>query len=124
MPPIFTEQWRREQELAEENRRREAEVLMNTAKAKHSVVVYARSEDGKPPAVHEFQSGFSWPFFTFTPKILSVVDLTGIDSTSRSRVQLYCRPLGIWVGVDPGYVLELRTGDRVFFKASHVEDTP
>ena len=54
---------------------------------------------------------------------LSVVDLTGAGSTARSRVQFYCRALGVWVGVDAGYVLELRAGDRIFLKASHVEDT-
>jgi len=123
MPPIFTEQWQREQELAEENRKRDAQRLADSAKAKHGVVVYAWSEDGKPPTVHEFQLGFSWPFFTLVPEILSVVDLTSAGSTVRSHVQLYRGALGVWVGVDAGYVLELRAGDRIFLKASHVEDT-
>jgi hypothetical protein len=123
MPPIFTEQWQCEQELAEENRKCDAQRLADSTKAKHGVVVYAWSEDGKPPTVHEFQSGFSWPFFTLVPEILSVVDLTSAGSTVRSRVQLYRSALGVWVGVDAGYVLELRAGDRIFLKASHVEDT-
>ena len=96
MPPIFTDQWRREQELAEKNRERDAQCLANASKAKHGVVIYAWSEDGRPPTVHEFQS----------------------------RVQLYHCALGVWVGVDAGYVVELRAGDRIFLKASHVEDTP
>jgi hypothetical protein len=48
----------------------------------------------------------------------------GIGSTTCSRVQLYHHLLGIWVGVDAGYVLELRVGDCIFLKASHIEDTP
>jgi hypothetical protein len=57
MPPIFTEQWQREQELAEKNRKRDAQRLAaNSTKAKHGVVVYALSEDGRPPTVHGFQS--------------------------------------------------------------------
>jgi hypothetical protein len=123
MPPIFTEQWQREQEIAEENRKRNAQRLADSTKAKHGVVVYAWSEDGSPPTVHEFQSGFSWPFFTLIPEILSVVNLTGAGSTTRSLVQLYRRALGVWVGVDAGYVVELHAGDRVFLKASHVKDT-
>ena len=66
--------------------------------------------------IHEFQPGFPWPFFTLVPKILSVADLTGAESTTRSRVQLYRRALGVWV-------VELRAGDRLFHKASRVENT-
>lgn len=121
--PIFTEQRQREQELAEENRKRDAQRLAaNSTKSKHGVIVYTWSEDGKPPAVHEFQSGFSSPFFTLIPEILSVVDLAGAGTT-HLRVQLYRRALGVWVDVDAGYVAELRAGDRVFLKASHVQDT-
>ena len=47
----------------------------------------------------------------------------GTGSATCSRAQLYRHLLAIWVGVDAGYVLELRVGDRIFLKASHVEDT-
>jgi len=72
-------------------------------KPSKGVVVYAWSE-GRPPTLREFQSGFSWPFILIS-EILSVVDVTGAGSTTRSRVQLYRRVLGVWVGVDAGYVV-------------------
>jgi len=71
---------------------------------------------------HVLQSGFSWPFFSLIPEILSVVDLSGAGSATCSRIQLYRCALGVWVGVDAGYVI--RAGDRVFLTASHVQDTP
>ena len=120
MPP---KQWQREQELAEENRKRDTQRLADSTKAKHGVIVYAWSKDGKPPTIHECQSGFSWPSFTLVPEILSVVDLTGAGSTARLCVQFYRRARGVWVGVDAGYVLGLRAGNLIFLKASHVEDT-
>ena len=110
--PIFTEQWQREQELAEENRKRDAQRLADSTKAKHGVAVYAWSEDGKPPTVHEFQSKF---FSSLTSRVLAA----RLARTSNSIAAL----LGVWVGVDAGYVLELHASDRIFLKASHVEDT-
>ncbi|KAF8811236.1 hypothetical protein BYT27DRAFT_7221606 [Phlegmacium glaucopus] len=123
MPPIFTAQWQCKQELVEENQKCDAQHLANSTKTKHGVVVYAWSEDGRPPTVYKFQSGFSWPFFTLAPEILSVVDLTGAGSTTCSCFQLYRHALGVWVGVDTGYVVELHAGNRVFLKASHIEYT-
>jgi hypothetical protein len=32
-------------------------------------------------------------------------------------------PLGIWVGVDTGYVVERHAGDLISLKANHVADT-
>ena len=124
MPPIFMEKWQHEQELTEENQKRDAQCLANASKAKHSVVIYAWSEDGRPPTVHEFQSRFLWPFYTLAPEILLVFDLMGAGSTIHSHVQLYHCALGVWVGVDAGYVVELCAGDHIFLKASHIEDTP
>jgi len=110
------------QELAEENRKWDARRLANSTTAKYGVVVHAWSEDGRPLAGHEFQSGFSWMFITLILEVLSVVDVTGAGSTTRSYVERYRRALGVWVGVDAGYVI--RAGDRVFLTASHVQDTP
>jgi len=120
---IFTKQWQREQELAEEIRKWDTRRLANSTKAKYGIVVHAWSEDGRPLSGHEFQSGFSWTFITLIPEVLSVVDVTGAGSATRSRIQLYRRALGVWVGVEAGYVVELRAGGRVFLKASHVQGT-
>ena len=40
-----------------------------------------------------------------------------------SCVQFYRHSLGVWVSVDAGYMAELRAGERILLKASHVEDT-
>ena len=123
MPPIFVEQWRREQELAEQKRTIDAHRIASAKQAKHSVAVYAWLEDGAPPLVHEFQSGFTWPFFTLTPEILAVVELDGGGGNARSRLQLYRPSLGVWAGVSEGYTLELCEGDRVFLRGSDVVET-
>jgi hypothetical protein len=39
MPPIFTEQWQRKQELPEENQKRDSQRLADSTTAKHGVVV-------------------------------------------------------------------------------------
>ncbi|KAG6824017.1 hypothetical protein H0H92_008255, partial [Tricholoma furcatifolium] len=44
MPPIFTEQWEREQQLREERRCADAARIEGVKRAKHTVVVYAWSE--------------------------------------------------------------------------------
>ena len=118
------EQWWHEQELAEENQKHNAQCLVNASKAKHGVVIYAWSEGGRPPTVYKFQSGFSWLFFTLAPVILLVINLMGAGSTIHSCVQLYHCALGVGVGVDAGYVVELCAGDCIFLKASHIENTP
>ena len=61
MPPTFTEQWGREQELAEENGKRDAQHLANATKAQHGFVVYAWSEDGRRRDTHSEDAGKRWP---------------------------------------------------------------
>ena len=48
MPPILTSQWKKEQELAEEQRRMDAEGKLCAAQVKHTVVVYLWAESSKP----------------------------------------------------------------------------
>jgi len=55
MPPIFTSQWKKEQELVEEQRRMEAEQKLCAAQVKHAVVVYAWAESSKPATVENFK---------------------------------------------------------------------
>jgi hypothetical protein len=123
MPPIFTSQWKKEQELAEEQRKMESERKLCAAQVKHAVIVYAWAEDSKPAIVEEFQEGplaFIWPYFPLSASVLSALSLTG----SAPRVQLYRQALGTWVNVNVGHVIELKEGARVFLKASHVVDYP
>lgn len=70
MLPIFMSQWKKEQELAEEQRRVESEQKLCAAQVKHTVIVYAWVEDLKPAIVEEFQEGplaFTWPYFPLLP---------------------------------------------------------
>ena len=54
MLPILMSQWKKEQELAEEQRRVESEQKLCSAQVKHTVTIYAWVEDLKPAIVEEF----------------------------------------------------------------------
>ncbi|EDR07907.1 uncharacterized protein LACBIDRAFT_327688 [Laccaria bicolor S238N-H82] len=119
MPPIFTAQWKREQEMEVERKRMESERKIHAVQVKHSVTVYAWAEDSKPPAIQDFQEGlFTWPYFPLSPSVLSALSLAGPDI----HVQLYRKALGTWVTISPGHIIKLQEHTRVFLKASHVID--
>ena len=121
MPAIFTDQLRREQELLEDQRQRDAERIQNEKRSKQSVVVYAWNQDASPPLIRMFQAGFTWPFFVLTPKILSFVGLA--DTADRGGLQMYeTASLGAWVHIDGGHTLEVREGQRIFIKDVAVRD--
>jgi len=123
MPAIFTEQVRREQELAEAKRRTDAERIACESKAKRSVVVYSWASDGEPPNVHQFQGGFTWPYFIINNEVLSTLELSTSDPTnqpSSPHVQLYQQSLGTWVGIHWDYVVQLSEGASIFLKARKV----
>jgi hypothetical protein len=125
MPAIFTEQVRREQELAEAKRRTDAEQIACESKAKRSVVVYSWAEDGEPPNIHQFQGGFTWPYFIINEDVLSTLELSAAGSANRPsspHVQLYQQPLGTWVGIHWDYVVQLSEGASVFLKARKVRN--
>jgi len=121
MPAIFTDQLRREQELLEDQRQRDAERIQNEKRSKQSVIVYAWNQDASPPLIRMFQAGFTWPFFVLTPQILSFVGLT--DTADRGGLQMYeTASLGAWVHIDGGHTLEVREGQRIFIKDVAVRD--
>ena len=91
MPPIFTA-WTR---TRRDKPKGTCKHLGNTTKVKQGVVLYALSGDDKPTHHAQVPQNFRG----LHPRI----SLARI----RSRPQLYCRPLGIWVGGDTGYVVEL-----------------
>ncbi|KAF8878492.1 hypothetical protein CPB84DRAFT_1852373 [Gymnopilus junonius] len=124
MPAIFTDQWKKEQELEEERRMTQSQQKIRATQARHTVVVYAWLEDAKPVMVHEFQEGpstFTWPYFALSMPILSNVDFTMPDG-STVRIHLYRKGLSTWVNVSIGHVIELQEGARIFLKATHVTD--
>lgn len=119
MPAIFTNQWKQEQELEEERRIIESQKKLHAAQVKHTVTVYAWSEESEPATIQDFQEGtFTWPFFPLSSSLLSALSLSGPET----RVQLYRKKLGTWVTVCEGYVIELQEGARVFLKAGNVVD--
>ncbi|KAF8968976.1 hypothetical protein BDZ97DRAFT_301254 [Flammula alnicola] len=119
MPAIFTDQWKREQEMEVDRKRTESEKKVHAAQVKHTVTVYAWSEDSKPAAIQDFQEGpFTWPYFPLSSSVLSALSLAGLET----RVQLYRKALSTWVTISAGHVIELQEGARVFLKASHVID--
>lgn len=123
MPAIFTEQVRREQELAEAKRRTDADRITFESKAKRSVIVYSWAEDGEPPNVFQFQGGFTWPYFIINDEVLSTLELSTSHSANRPsspHIQLYQQPLGTWVGIHWDYVVQLSEGASVFLKARKV----
>ena len=125
MPAIFTEQVRHEQELTEAKRWTDAEWIACESKAKRSVVIYSWAEDGEPPNVHQFQGGFTWPYFIINDDVLATLELSTSHSTnqpSNPHVQLYQQPLGTWVGIHWDYVVQLSEGASIFLKARKVCD--
>ncbi|KAF8204613.1 hypothetical protein BJ912DRAFT_938851 [Pholiota molesta] len=118
MPPIFTEQWQREQELLEEQQRTESQQKVHAALVKNTVTVYAWLENSMPPMIQDFQGSisFTWPYFPLSLSILSTVLLTGPDKC----VQLYRKSLGTWVNICPGHIVDIGDDPRLFLKASHV----
>jgi hypothetical protein len=118
MPPIFTEQWKEEQELWAEQRRTESQQKTHATLVQHTVTVYAWVEDATPPTIQDFQGSvsFTWPYFPLSSSILSTVSLVGPDV----QVQLYRNALGTWVNICPGHVVNVTEDTRLFLKAKHV----
>ncbi|KIK05398.1 hypothetical protein K443DRAFT_32163, partial [Laccaria amethystina LaAM-08-1] len=87
------------------------------------VIVYSLPEDGKPPNFHQFQGGFTWPYFIINDNILLTLKLSTRHSTDQPlnpHVQLHQQPLGTWVGVHWDYVVQLLDGASIFLKAQMV----
>jgi hypothetical protein len=125
MLAIFTEQVQREQELAEAKRQTDTEQIACKSKAKRSVVVYSWAEDREPPNVHQFQGGFTWPYFIINEDILLMLELSTADSANQPsgpHIQLYQHPLGTWVEIHWDYVVQFSEGASIFLKACKVRN--
>ncbi len=119
MPPIFTEQWRREQELQELKRQQEATRVRYATQAKQAVIIYAWAQNNEPAHVEEVQ-GLSWPYFPLTALILARLELS-----SSIGVQLYRHSINTWVNVSEGHIVDLQThGCRIFLKLRIVTEYP
>jgi hypothetical protein len=123
MPPVFTEQYAQEQDLAEKRRKAEAERLDAIAKAKHRVVAYSWIHNSEEPTVFTFQGGFTWPHFVVTLEVLLDLDLVSeeVDDISRLRILIYDFSLRSWSKFKLPYVVTLKEEQRcIFFKGVKV----
>ncbi|KAF4584777.1 hypothetical protein EYR38_002008 [Pleurotus pulmonarius] len=117
MPPIFTQQIQREQEIQEEKRLALASQQDCAQRAKHTISVFAWIENGLDPTITAVQDGFVWPHLVVTPSLL---DDVGIDG----RAVLYDHSMDVWVNIKVGHIILVHEGDTVFLKAYNVTDLP
>jgi hypothetical protein len=125
MPPVFTEQYAQQQELAEKRRKGEAERLGAIEKAKHRVVAYSWIQNSEEPTVFTFQRGFTWPHFVVTLEVLCDLDLVSedVDDISRLRILIYDFSLRSWSKFKLPYVVTLKEEQRcIFFKGAKVTE--
>ncbi|KAG6805813.1 hypothetical protein H0H92_013904, partial [Tricholoma furcatifolium] len=115
MPPIFTEQWEREQQLREERRCADAARIEGVKRAKHTVVVYAWSEESSPPTIMEFQEGFTYPYFILTPTILNDLNIN-----PSPYFNLYRHSLKVWTTVKAGHSVTIDNTASIFVKSSTI----
>ena len=119
MLPIFTEQWRREQELHEEKRQQDATQTLFAAQSKQALIIYAWSANGEPAHIEEVQS-LSWPYLPLTTSVLSHVKLS-----PSSGIQIYCSTISSRVNISEGHVIDMQVyGTCVFLKAPSVTNYP
>jgi hypothetical protein len=76
MPPIFNTLWQTEQEIHDQKRRSDASRLADMNRSKHTVIVYAWTQNDQPPNVFEYQDGFEWPFFPINHRVLTDLEFT------------------------------------------------
>lgn len=123
MPAIFTEQYAREQELAESRRRADAARLATLECSKNQVITYGWQSNGAEPTVFAVQGTFKWPHFIVDTSILQELDLMlPSDDPSTVRIKLYQPAYRTWVKIKPGYVITLTEGACIYLKGSQVED--
>jgi hypothetical protein len=127
MPPIFTEQYAQEQDLAEKRCKAEAERLGAIAKAKHCIVAHAWIHNSEEPTVFTFQGGFTWLHFLVMLEVLRDLDLVSeeVDNISRLRILIYDFSLRSWSKFKLPYVVTLKEERRcIFFKGAKVMECP
>jgi hypothetical protein len=119
MLPIFTEQWRREQELQELKHQQEVTHVRYATQAKQSAIIYAWAQNNEPAHVEEVQ-GLLWPYFPLTALIL-----TRLELSSSIGVQLYRHSINTWVDVSEGHIVDLQShGCRIFLMLRNVTEYP
>ena len=123
MPAIFTEQYAREQGLAESRRKADATRLATAEHSRNQVIAYGWRSDGTEPTVFAVQGTFKWPHFVVDTSVLFELDLMlPSDDPFTTRVKLYQPAYRTWAKIKPGYVITLTEGACVYLKGIQVED--
>ncbi|KAF8186297.1 hypothetical protein BJ912DRAFT_469098 [Pholiota molesta] len=115
MAPVFTEQIRVQQELAEQRRREEAVQKTSDHRAKQTILVYVWTEDDTEPEIVLIQDGFTLPHFQFTADVLQRT-LGSVDV----QFQVFNMDYGVWATAIVNHIVTVTAKGRVFIKASHV----
>ncbi|KAF8172148.1 hypothetical protein BJ912DRAFT_827803, partial [Pholiota molesta] len=115
MAPVFTEQIRIQQELAEQHRREEAAQKTSDHRAKQTILVYVWTEDDVEPEIVLIQDGFTLPHFQFTEEVL-LRTLGSVDV----QFQVFNMDYGVWAMAIVNHVVTVSAKGRIFIKASHV----
>ena len=142
MPPVFTQQYAQEQELAEQHRLLDAEWLVNTQHACHHVLAYCWPkvccylhllavtnildvQNRSEPTTVLFQDGFQWPHFILTIDVLCELDLSSLTGELVDIcVKLYNSSLCTCTKVKPGFVIPMKEAQPILLKGLDVTDYP
>lgn len=116
MQPIFTEQWKREQEIRAKQHEVNSSRLENINKAKHTVVVFAWVQDDSEPVIVEYQDGFTWPHFLVSRPI---IDDLGFENHTTS-LKLFRPSFGRWSRIQENHVVSVDSNNHVFLKGTDV----
>ncbi|KAF8806654.1 hypothetical protein BYT27DRAFT_7041765, partial [Phlegmacium glaucopus] len=119
MTPIFTQQWATEQELREKQRQYDASRIENARKAKHTVMIYAWTEEDTDPNIVQFQEGFTWPYFEINDHVLDLADISPLPANRQFKV--FNTRLGIWTTAHSPYIIEVNEqASSIFIKRFNV----
>ncbi|EAU85728.1 hypothetical protein CC1G_12444 [Coprinopsis cinerea okayama7 len=107
MPAIFTETVRVSQELAERQRRADAEQREAANRARQTVTVRGwgqTSEDWDTSRSHTFQDGYTYPYFKITDDVLEAV---GLLEGGGKGLEYYDVKAATWSGINKGYIHDM-----------------
>ncbi|KAG1722147.1 hypothetical protein EDB19DRAFT_1916820 [Suillus lakei] len=108
-PPAPLEQ---EHDLDEKQRQHDAVLIKSSQRAKYSVTVHAFVQNGEPPSSFVFQTGFQWPHFYLTYKVLRELDLPATnleDGYQPSKLRLFDPSAHAWRGIHQDHMITLQS---------------
>ncbi|EPQ49803.1 hypothetical protein GLOTRDRAFT_97361 [Gloeophyllum trabeum ATCC 11539] len=137
LPAIFTEQYRREQEMHEKRRQDETQRLEAEKRVRQKVTVYiwldvrilysitlhillTIFQDEREPEAVVIQDGFHWPTFTLDEPTLCSLKIP-IDPQNIGCAQLYENNVRCWYTIRLGHTVDVRQyNQHLFLRATCV----